>query len=72
MCIMFISGKIFLIYIRKRIGETGEPCGIPILTLVFSYLLPSNASYKCLLFIKHSIQLHNNLNRPKSWHTFSN
>ena len=69
---IFISGNIFLIYIRKRIGETSEPCEIPILKLVFSYLFPSNASYKYLLFIKHSIQLHNDLGRPKFWHIFSN
>ena len=62
---IFISGNIFLIYIRKRINETGELYKILILTSIFSYLFPSNANYKYLLFMKHSIQLHNNLNRPK-------
>lgn len=45
---IFISGKIFLIYIRNKIGDTGDPCEMPILTPIFSCLLPSNASCKCL------------------------
>jgi len=62
---MFISGKIFLMYIRKKMGETNELYKIPILTFIFSYLLPSNASYKYLLFMKHSIQLHKDLDKFK-------
>ena len=55
----------FLMYIRNRIGETGEPCGIPILTLVFSCLFLLNANCRYLLFIKYSIQLHKDLDRFK-------
>ena len=72
MRMILISGKIFLMYIRKRIGETGDSYGMSILTSIFSYLFSLNASCKCLLFIKHSIQLHNDLDRPRSWHIFNN
>ena len=65
MRMILISGKIFLIYIRKTIGEIGEPCDIPILILIFSYLFLLNVSCKCLLFMKHSIQLYKNLDRSK-------
>src|SRR5436189_4591298 len=61
---IFISGKIFLIYIKNKIDETDDSYEIPILISIFFYLLSSNASCKCLLFIKHSIQLHNDLGRP--------
>jgi len=55
----------FLIYIKKRIGEINEFYKILILISIFSYLFSLNINYKYLLFIKHSIQLHNNFNRFK-------
>ena len=69
---IFISGNIFLIYIRKRISKTSKPYKMLILTPIFSYLFPLKASCKYLLFIKHLIQLHNDLDRSKFWHIFSN
>ena len=41
-----------LIYIKKRIGETGDPCGMPVFIAVFSDFSPSKANWIYLLFIK--------------------
>ena len=48
---IFISGNIFLIYIRKRINKINKSYKMLILIFIFSYLFLLNASYKYLLFI---------------------
>ena len=62
---IFILRNIFLIYIRKNISKTKEFYEILILIFIFSCLFSLNTSYKYLLFIKHLIQLHNDLDRSK-------
>jgi hypothetical protein len=46
--VLYLTNK-FRIYIKNRIGETGEPYGIPVLIAVLVAVFPSNFGFQFAL-----------------------
>jgi hypothetical protein len=65
--ISLVSSNRSLIYIKKRIDETGDPYGMPVFIAVFSDFSPSKANWIYLLFIKDLIHLHIDIGNFSRW-----
>jgi hypothetical protein len=64
------EGKRSLVYIRKRIGEIGLPCGTPASRLLNSSIWLSKESLKTLFSKKEETQIIRGIGRRSFWKIF--